>query len=344
MSRDSEGQMRHFPIFLDLTGRRVLFSGAGDISESKIRLVMKTAAIIEVYGHDPNRQIREWANTGRIKLSRRRLQDADIGNAVLLYCANGQTRPDRDAARLAEARGVLVNVVDNLEDSHFITPAIVDRNPVTVAIGTEGAAPVLARLIKSDLETRLPVATGALARIARSFRGRAALIRSPRKRREFWARFFGREGPEAWSMGGEAATVDRLKGLLVESLAELPEKGSVHFIDASPGDPDFLSVRSKRLLESADRVVHDKDVAPAILELARREAQISAGPVERLLESGVPVSASNGKIVVCLMSNILARLPLLEALRCSLAAKGISCEILESFKPPSGLAAMQGVG
>ena len=333
--------MRHFPIFLDLTDRRVLVSGAGDIAEPKIRLILKTSAIVEVYGNEPSQQVRNWANAGRIALHGRPLQASDLQGAALLYCANGRHEADRDAAALGEAGGVLVNVVDNLEDSNFITPAIVDRDPVTVAIGTEGAAPVLARQLKSDLETRLPAATGALAEIARSFRNRAAMIGSPRRRREFWARFFDRDGPKAWSDGGEALAKDRLRSLLVETLAETPEMGSIQFIDPGSGDPDFLSVRAKRLLEAADRIIHDPATAPAILELGRREADYTVCRIEEVPESNLVRHGLNGELVVCLYS-VDAAFARMDAFRRHLEVCGIKCDIPASAYARAAPAIMEG--
>ena len=324
--------MRHFPIFLDLTGRRVLFSGAGDIAEPKIRLILKTGAIVEVYGEDPNDRIRGWAGNGRVTLFERPLQEADIGNAALLYCASGREAVDRAAAELGKAHRVPVNVVDNLQDSQFITPAIVDRDPVTVAIGTEGTAPVLARRIKSDLEARLPAATGALAEVAASFRKRAAMIGSPRRRREFWARFFDRDGPKAWSDGGSSAARRRLASLLVETLAAGSPRGSVHFIDAGTGDPDFLSVRAKRILEEADRIIHDPGTAGSILELGRREAAFTVCGLDRIRESDLVRHGRNGEQVVCLHSAGAASVRA-EAFRRHLISCGIDCEILASATP-----------
>lgn len=324
--------MRHFPIFLDLTGRRVLFSGSGDIAEPKIRLILKTRATVEVYGEHPNERIRGWAEDGRVALFERPLLETDIGDAALLYCASGSETADRVAAELGKAHRVPVNIVDNLDDSQFITPAIVDRDPVTVAIGTEGAAPVLARRIKSDLETRLPAATGALAEVAASFRKRASMIGSPRRRREFWARFFDRDGPKAWSEGGRSAARRRLGSLLVETLAAGSPRGSVHFIDAGPGDPDFLSVRAKRILEEADRIIHDPGTAGSILELGRREAAFVVRGLDRIQESDLVRHGRNGEQVVCLLSAGAASVRV-EAFRRHMVSCGIDCEILASVTP-----------
>ena len=144
--------MDHFPIFLAVTGRRIILSGGGDAAIAKLRLLFKTTAHITVFAKDPLPEILNWEKNGKLTLMRRRLETGDALCAALFYAANEDAQEDRRVAKLAHEAGALVNIVDNLQDSQFITPAIVDRDPVTVAIGTEGAAPVLARAIKADLE------------------------------------------------------------------------------------------------------------------------------------------------------------------------------------------------
>ena len=141
--------MRYYPVFLDLKDRDVVFSGAGSAAEAKIRLLLKTPARIAVYGENPSPALRQWAGEGRITLAERAIDWDDVSNARLVYGANGDRELDRRAVELGRWAGALTNIVDNLEESEFLTPAIVDRDPVTVAIGTEGTAPVLARRIKA---------------------------------------------------------------------------------------------------------------------------------------------------------------------------------------------------
>lgn len=266
--------MRHFPIFLDLSGRLVVVSGAGECAVSKLRLLLKTEARIAVFGASPARQVLEWAQEGRIAFARRTLDAADLAGAALVYGANDDAAEDARVAALGRAAGALVNIVDNLDDSQFITPAIVDRDPVTVAIGTEGAAPVLARRIKAELEERLPASLGLLARIGQTFRERAAMIPAGRARRDFWTRYFSGAGDSALKDGGETAVRARLEDLLTDAIETRPRAGHVALIGAGPGDPELLTVKARRLIHEADVVLHDRLVPSAIIELARREALI----------------------------------------------------------------------
>jgi uroporphyrin-III C-methyltransferase/precorrin-2 dehydrogenase/sirohydrochlorin ferrochelatase len=262
--------MRHYPVFLDLRDRSIVVSGAGPVAVAKLRLLMKTEARIEVYGARPVAQVRAWANEGRIVLVERPVEPADAAGAELVYGANGEAAEDARAAAIGRAAGALVNIVDNLEDSDFITPAIVDRDPVTVAIGTEGAAPVLARKIKAEVEAMLPATLGLLTRIGQGFRARVEALDS-KARRAFWTRFYFESGPRALE-GGEDAARDELERLL--GAGDAPRRGVVHLVGSGPGDPELLTLKARRLLHEADVVIHDRLVPQAILELARREATI----------------------------------------------------------------------
>ncbi len=264
--------MRHFPIFHDLRARRVIVCGATETAVAKLRLILKTEARVTVFGADPHDQIIRWASDGKLILIERDLQRGDAVCAALVYGAT--ENPDEDAriAELGHACGALVNIVDNLEDSDFITPAIVDRDPVTVAIGTEGAAPVLARRIKAINEENLSPDLGTLARVGQSFRTRADVLPMGRSRRAFWSRYYDAVGPRVLAEHGEGALNGALEALLSEALVKQAEAGRVALIGAGPGDPDLLTLKARRLLHEADVVIHDRLVPAEILELARREA------------------------------------------------------------------------
>ncbi|MBP1805932.1 siroheme synthase CysG [Rubellimicrobium aerolatum] len=266
--------MQHFPVFMAVKGRRIVVSGGGDAALAKLRLLLKTEARIEVYAPEAEPEVEHWAAEGRLSLYRRPIEAADLMGAVLAYGADEDDLLDARLAALATETRVPHNIVDNLEDSAFITPAIVDRDPVVVAIGTEGAAPVLARSIKADLEARLPSSLGLLTRVGRSFRQAAERLPFGRRRREFWAEYYASIGPQAHAKGGEQAVAPALAQLLADHLTASPSKGHVDFVGAGPGDPDLLTVRARRALDGADVVIHDRLVTPAILDLARREALI----------------------------------------------------------------------
>lgn len=264
--------MQHFPIFLNLAGRRVIVSGGGECALAKLRLLLKTEARIWVFAADPSPAVFDLAATGKITLIKRALAAGDAFCAALFYAANDDDAEDARVIHLARADGALVNWVDNLEASEFITPAIVDRDPVTIAIGTEGAAPVLARRIKRDLEERLSPALGIFARVAKSFRPQVEALPEGAARRGFWARYYDQLAPRIFAAEGEAGLEVALETLLTESLTATPPMGEVLLVGAGPGDPELLTLKARKALDEAEVVIHDRLISPQILELARREA------------------------------------------------------------------------
>lgn len=263
--------MDHFPIFLATAGRRIVLSGGGDAALAKLRLLLKTTANITVFAPDAAPEIENWAEAGKLTLIKRSMEPGDTMCAVIFYAADEDAVEDKRTAAIANADGALVNVVDNLEDSQFITPAIVDRDPVVIAIGTEGAAPVLARAIKADLEEKLPSTLGTLARIGKTFRKMSYNLPFGRARRDFWRDYYFNAGPAAIADGVEAVQ-PALDALLSDHMNREAREGHIAFVGAGPGDPELLSLKARKALDEADVVIYDRLISPEILELARREA------------------------------------------------------------------------
>lgn len=302
--------MKHFPIFLSVEGRRIVVSGGGEAALAKLRLLLKTEANLTVVADDVLPEIESWAKQGELTILRRPQEPGDAACAALFYAANDDETEDARVTKLAQADGALTNWVDNLGQSQFITPAIVDRDPVTVAIGTEGAAPVLARAIKADLEGRLPRSLGTLARVGKSFRKFAETLPFGKPRRAFWSEYYFTDGPKAFDEGGEDALPETLDDLLHRHIRKDETPGHVTFVGAGPGDPELLTVKARRALHEADVVIHDRLVPAAILELARREAtildmgKIGFGPStpQAEIDAAIVAHAKDGAHVVRLKS------------------------------------------
>ncbi|SEQ68371.1 uroporphyrin-III C-methyltransferase / precorrin-2 dehydrogenase / sirohydrochlorin ferrochelatase [Loktanella sp. DSM 29012] len=270
--------MDHFPVFMAVAGRRIVLSGGGEAALAKLRLILKTRAHVTVFAADAHPDLHRLAHEGKLTLVQRAMEPGDAMCAVLFYAANEDDTEDARVADLAHRDGARVNIVDNLADSQFITPAIVDRDPVVIAIGTEGAAPVLARKIKADLEERLPTSLGLLARIGKTFRSAVDVLPMGRVRRDFWSAFYFDAGPKALEAGGEEAILQTLNTLLDDAINAPAKVGHVDLVGAGPGDPDLLTLKARRALDTADVVIYDRLVTSEILELARREAlMIDAG-------------------------------------------------------------------
>lgn len=266
--------MKHFPIFIKVEGRRVIVSGGQDAALAKLRLLLKTSASITVYAQNIHNDIILLADEGKVTIINRPLAKGDAICSSLFYGANEDKIEDARCAKIAREEGALINIVDNLEDSQFITPAIVDRDPVTIAIGTEGAAPVLARAIKTDLENTLPSHLGILAKIGKSFRKTANILPMGRIRRDFWTEFYFKKGPPALAANGQIGVEASLHSLLNQYKSKKKVEGHVVFVSAGPGDPDLLTLKARKELDNADVIIHDRLIGKEVLELARREAVI----------------------------------------------------------------------
>lgn len=258
--------MRYFPLFIDLKDRPVVVVGGGEEALRKVRLLLKTEANISLIAatlHD------ELAAAPRVNWIARRFDAALLDGAVLVFSADKELNPAVTAA--ARARGIPVNAVDAAEISTFIVPSIVDRDPVIVAIGTEGTAPVLGRGLRERIDALLPQALGQLASSAAVLRARVAeTVPAGNRRRSFWQRFFFGDVRDAFIAGDAAHYAAGVETLLADESA--PPMGRVSFLAAGPGDPELLTLKAQRKLQEADVIVHDRLIDPAILELARRDA------------------------------------------------------------------------
>lgn len=342
--------MRHLPLFRNLKGRRVIVSGGGEIARSKLRTLLRTEARVIVFAAEPHPELTAQAASRALTLIRRPLAEGDTICAALVFGANGDAAEDARVAAIARRAGALVNIVDDLEGSDFISPAIVDRDPVVVAIGTEGAAPVLARRIKADIEAMLPQSLGPLTRLAAWFRHAAEALPFGRPRRDFWTRFFEQEGLVALEAGGEGAVRDRLQSLLEEQLAGRAPAGRVSLVGAGPGEPELLTLRARNRLHEADVIVHDQLVPQPILDLGRREALFLAvgkragGPsrAQADIDALLVDHARRGSLVVRLKSGDPGVFGRLDEELDALDAAGVAWEIVPGVT--SAIAAAAEIG
>ncbi|MEM0908342.1 MAG: siroheme synthase CysG [Pseudomonadota bacterium] len=258
--------MDAFPIFYTVKDRAVAVFGGGAEAAAKLRLVQKTSATLYV--------IAPAIEPDVIDIGRSRHITGDPltvplpEDLALAYAATGDAALDAAIAARLRAAHVPVCAADQPAVSDFITPAIVDRDPVVVAIGTEGTAPVLAREIKARVERMLPAGLGRVAKKAGALRGHVAGRFEPGgARRRFWHALFGPALDGAFERTGFGKAA---RALL--STHDTPEAGFVSFVGAGAGGADLLTERARQRIDRADVVLHDALVAPDILELARREA------------------------------------------------------------------------
>ena len=267
--------MNYLPVFVSTSYQHIVVVGEGQMAEAKCRGALKCSARVTLFAEHPTAAMREWHLQGQLALFDRPATEADFIGVRLVYAASPDDDCNEQVAAWARKAGAWVNVLDRPEHCDFITPAIVDRDPVVIAIGTEGSAPVLARQIKADVEAMLPIQLGRLAMAARQFRDRVAhSLAAGWPRRKFWGAFFASASTSS-ALSDEALQVS-LDVLLDQHIRGAAPKGEVTFVGAGPGDPELLTIKARRVIHEADVVVYDRLVSAEILDLARKEAKYIA--------------------------------------------------------------------
>ena len=265
--------MEQLPVWLSLRGRSVLVVGGGEKAAAKARLALTAGAKVTVVAPALGAEMAELARSGLIAHHARLFASADVANATVVYGADENEAVGQLVSDAARAAGVLVNIVDRPALSDFSMPAIVDRGPVVVGISTGGAVPALAAAVRARIEAALPPRLSRLAAFAESFRDAIrAKISLGSARLRFWQRVVSGPIAEKVLSGDEArAHADVLQALNGADAGETT--GTVFLVGAGPGDPELLTIRALRLLQSADVIVYDRLVGPGVLDYARRDAE-----------------------------------------------------------------------
>lgn len=287
--------MDFLPINLRLRDQPVVLVGAGVVAARKARFLLGAGAQLTVIAPEQDSQFKALAEEQSLTWHAREYVEGDLATAIMVIAATPDRQVNEAVHREATIRGIPVNVVDSPGLCSFIFPAIVDRSPLTVAISSSGASPVLARSVRSRIEAMLPAATADIARFAKLHRDRIRETGdSENDRRRIWEQIIN--GPIAqlilsnrWQAAEQA-----LAELLDNHQA--PTVGEVYLIGAGPGDPELMTFKALRLLQRADIVLHDRLVNPDIVAMARRDAdKLYVG--KRRSEHSVPQERINELLV-----------------------------------------------
>ena len=340
--------MDFLPLFHKLQGRVVLVVGGGEVALRKARLLSDAGGQLRVVAPEVRGELTALAGEGRVHL--RGYESADLQGVALVVAATDDEPLNARISAEAQALGIPVNVVDAPALCSVIFPAIVDRSPLIVAVTSGGDAPVLARLIRAKIETWIPSTYGQLASLAKKFRERVKqLFPDVQQRRVFWEDVFQGQIAESVFAGklgeGERLLEAKIAGAAPRAL------GEVYLVGAGPGDPDLLTFRALRLMQQADVVLYDRLVAPAIIELCRRDAErIYVG--KRRAEHAVPQEEINQLLVdLAKQGKRVLRLkggdPFIfgrggEEIE-QLAAEGIPFQVVPGITAASGCAAYAGI-
>lgn len=265
--------MKFFPVFLRINKQPCLVVGGGEIAARKIRQLRRAGAAVSVVAPELCTELEEMKRGGLIEHLEAPFHPDCLQNQHLVIAATDDREINSLVSELAQAQQIPVNVVDVPELCSFITPSVVDRDPVQIAISTGGASPVLARLLRSRLETMIPSAYGRLATLMKDFR-EDVKKRYPdmQQRRRFWEEILQGPVSEMLFTGQDKSAIKALENHLQQDKSSVDNKGEVYLVGGGPGDPDLLTFRALRLMQQAEIVLYDRLVAPEIVDLCRKDA------------------------------------------------------------------------
>ncbi|RWT27424.1 siroheme synthase CysG [Aeromonas caviae] len=264
--------MDYLPIFCRLDNKPVLLVGGGEVAQRKARLLLDAGAQLTVVAPDLDPELAELAANGSIEWLAGEFAPQQLTGKWLVVAATDRREVNALVYQSANQARIFANVVDDPKRSSFIMPSIIDRSPLMVAISSGGKAPVLARLLREQLEALLPQHLGAVATFAGSLRERVkARFAIMGERRRFWERLLGADRLGQALARGDHASANQLADNLFAD--ESQTAGEVVLVGAGPGDPGLLTLHALRQMQQADVVVYDRLVSDEVMALVRRDAK-----------------------------------------------------------------------
>ena len=240
----------------------------------KLELILKSEASVTVVAPWMCDTVKSYADNPRVTLIEREFADTDLTEQQMVFVATSETDINQHIHDIAREKGILVNVVDNTPLCQFITPSIIDRSPIVIAMSSGGVAPVLLRYLRQKLESVIPANISRLGAFSEKFREKVkSSLKGVTARRYFWEDVLDGDIAELVEKGQPEKADARFLEALSAAQSEQKIEGQVYLVGAGPGDPDLLTFRALRLMQKADVVVYDRLVSPAILELVRRDAE-----------------------------------------------------------------------
>ena len=263
----------YFPLFLNLKQKTCLVVGGGEVATRKTQALVRAQAKVVVVAPDIDSELENLLADYAGEYVKRDFNETDVIGKQLVIAATNSDLVNKAVAAAANKHNVLVNVVDNPELCTAITPAIVDRDPILIAISSGGNAPILVRQLRAKIETWVPSTYGSLASLAGRLRDSVkAVFSSGKERRYFWEHVL--EGlPGEKALAGDLAGAEQLIQEQLQNPQQLHSHGEVYLVGAGPGDPDLLTFKALRLMQRADIVLYDRLVSQPIMDLVRRDAE-----------------------------------------------------------------------
>ena len=263
--------MMTLPLVFRADARPFVVVGAGQIGTRKIHTLVRADASLTVIAPSVDESVQALADDGRLQLQlRSALVDEDLAAGAMVVLATDDEALNTSLAARARANGCLVCRVDSTDDNDFAFPAVIDRSPVMVAISSSGSSPALTRHLRQRLEAYLPQEYRQLGEMVDGLRDQVKQRLAAPLRPAFWRQFMRSNVPEL-VLARQQDRADALARQLLDG--EAPSMGEVYLVGAGPGDPDLLTFRALRLIQSAEVVVYDRLVGPGIMALVNEDAE-----------------------------------------------------------------------
>ncbi|MGB1263645.1 MAG: NAD(P)-dependent oxidoreductase [Cognaticolwellia sp.] len=263
--------MKYFPIFLEAKQINAMVIGGGEVAARKIDLLLKSTTNISIMSATLNANVERLVNVHQLTWLKHNYQPGHLSSCNLVIAATDNAEINRAVATESAELKLLTNVVDQPELCSYITPAIIDRSPMIIAMSSSGSAPILLRMLREQIEKSLPNGYGKLADFSFKFRDHVkARVKSMRERRTFWERTLRGSIGQA-ILAGQTTTAEQQ---LIASLKTQtpPPNGEIVFIHTGDGDPDHLTLNAHREMQFADAVFYDQEVNTDLIEYIRRDA------------------------------------------------------------------------
>ena len=262
----------NLPLVLKGDSTSFLIAGGGNVAQRKIRTLMAANCSLVIVAPELPRVLQE-----QIHLNNRcqwqqfpASADLNFGTADFVVLATDDAPLNALLANKARQEGRSVCRVDQTQDNDFIFPAVIDRSPLLVTVSSSGSSPALTRHLKERLEAFIPQEYSALGRMVESLRQRIKELLPAAQRAAFWRRWMSSNVPEL-VLSRQPERAEYLSEQLIAGATS--NTGEVYLVGAGPGDPDLLTFRALRLIQSADVVYYDRLVNPRILEFISPEAE-----------------------------------------------------------------------
>jgi uroporphyrin-III C-methyltransferase/precorrin-2 dehydrogenase/sirohydrochlorin ferrochelatase len=267
--------MEYLPIFIDLKGQQCLVVGGGDVATRKAKMLVKAQAKVTLVAPVLSSPAQDLLNTNQIDWLNSAFKPAQLQDLKLVIAATDDEQVNQAVYQAAKQQNILVNVADAPELCDFILPSILDRSPIVVAISSGGESPVLARQLRTKLETLIPPAYSRLGQLVGKYREKVkASFSHFSSRRRFWENVLQGDVADHVLAGREKLAEQTLQQMIETSDKDSLSAGEVYLVGAGPGDPELLTFKALRLMQQADIVFYDRLVSKEVLALVRKEADM----------------------------------------------------------------------